>query len=452
MAKNKKKEIKELESSLEQKGIHLVNFARESQAPIVSERIQKQKEWVFFGEDNLFPNELIRLKDNSALHSAILDTKIKMIAGEGLRFEGDGAEQAEEFFKEAVLDQNDFLYRLASDTALFDSFYLNVQFNKGKEIGTVRHLDYSYMRASKMTAEKRWVDSYWFTTRWDMATTKRSWSNDDLIYKPIEMLGFDPKMMRDSLSREHGQVMVAKRYNPGKLYYSQPTYLGAVDYIEIAGKISRFHKSQLDNGMTGNLHIHMIGDLSNKEKRLKVLQGLQDQYAGTNNAGRIFLTYSTTEAGKPTVEPINTSDVHGALSDLNERVNQEIVSGHNIPRILAGVDVNTGFGGLDMGAASDNFQVMEISPKQKMITSKLDEILRFNNIDATTSIEKLASPALMLDTEIMKLIMTKNEARDKANLEESEEDGEMLLIDIENQSTNGTGSVTDNEERQGTNE
>ncbi|RKY66119.1 MAG: hypothetical protein DRP97_08385, partial [Candidatus Latescibacterota bacterium] len=400
MGKSKKKstELKKIKKDLSKKGIEIINFTRESQAPIVSERIQKQKPFVFYGLDNLYPNDLIRMADNSALHSAILDTKAKMIAGDGIIYEGT---EGEKFLEEATAKWgglNKLIERISVDIAYFNSFYLNVQFNMGKEIDTIKHMDFSFIRSGKMDSRGE-VSEYWMSTRWDIATNKRVYTAEEEIYRPKEILGFDPKKMTDKASKRQGQLIVAKKYSPSTLYYSKPTYIGATNQIEIAAKIANFHKNQLDNGMTGNLHLHLRQDLSNEEKRIKLLKDLNEQYAGSNNAGRIFLTWGVGDANEPAVNPINTSDVHNALSDLNTRTNEDIALAHQMPRSIIGLDQNTGLGGLEIANALDMFQTIYVGPQQQLIEDTINEILRFNNINDSIKIERLRPSKLMLDEE-----------------------------------------------------
>lgn len=436
MAKSNKKE-KDLIKKLSGNGVEIINFARESVAPIISERIQKNKPFVFYGEDNLYPNEVIRMADNSALHSSILETKARMISGAGIIYEGSDTETSEaEIFLEEATEKwgglNRLIDRLATDIAYFDSFYLNVQFNVGGDIGTIRHADYSFMRSGKMD-EKGDVKEFYMSTRWDISTNKRAYSKEDEIYRPIEIPAFDKNKMNDKTSKRTGQIMVAKRYSPSTLFYSKPSYLGATNYIEIAAKIANFHKSQLDNGMTGNLWMHIPQDLSDKAKRTKMLQSINDQFSGTNNAGRILLTFGVGEANVPKMESLNTSDVHGALSELNTRTNEEIAMGHQISRSIVGLDQNTGLGGLEISNALDMFQTIYVSPAQQLIEDQLNFILKFNGINETIKIERLRPSTLVLDTELMKLSATVNEIREIANLEVFEDNdmGDKLLIEVE---------------------
>ncbi len=308
-AKNQSKTAKPAENpqTFDRQALEIISFARESVAPIVSERVQRSKPWVFWGQDNLHPNDLIRMADNSALHSAILDTKAKMIAGDGLIFESENSE-AEKFLKEATTKHGGvkrLIERLAIDLSYFTQIALNVQFNKDGKIGTIKHSDVSYLRSDKMDIDTRSVKEWWHSTRWDIATNKRQFNNEDKIYEPREILVFDERKKNDKVSKKNGQLITAKRYSPSVIYYAKPSYIGATNYIEVAAKIANFHKSQLDNGMMGNMHIHLKQDLTSPKKRIPILKDLNEQYAGTNNAGRIVLTYGVGDQNIPIVTPFN---------------------------------------------------------------------------------------------------------------------------------------------------
>lgn len=444
--KDKKSKSQQEPVNMGASAIEIVSFARESTSPIVSERIQRNKPFVFWGEDNLYPNDLIRMADNSALHSAILDTKAKMIAGNGLIFDGTGGE---DFFNKATEEfggMSNLIDRVASDVSYFSSLSLNIQYDKGDRIGTIKHADTSYLRSGKMDIDSRKVLDYWHSTRWDIATNKRVYSKEDEIYKPVQILLFDPKKKREEISLANGQLITAKRYSPSVIYYAKPAYAGATNYIEVAAKIANFHKSQLDNGMVGNMHVHIKADLREADKRKKMLQELNEQYAGTNNAGRIVLTYGVGDANIPIITPLTSSDAHEQLSTLNEKVNQEIVSGHSIPRILTQLDQKTGLGGVETAEAIDMYQTLQITPEQKLIEDTLNEILKFNKINDTVKIEQLKPSTLILSDTLMKLSTTVDELREIRSEEplEDKDKGGKLLIEIEN---DGKRSDTLNQER-----
>lgn len=434
--------------TFESAAMEIVSFARESVAPIVSERIQKTKPFVFWGSDNLYPNDLVRMSDNSALHSAILDTKSKMIAGNGIIFEKDNSE-AEKFLNEATENWGGIkktIERLAVDLSYFAEIALNVQFNEGGKIGTIKHSDISYLRSGKMDLQTRTVKEWYHSTRWDIATNKRNYSVDDEIYRPVVIPSFDEKRIREKGSRDTGQLIVAKRYSPSVIYYAKPSYIGATNYIHVAAKIANFHKSQLDNGMMGNMHIHLKQDLTNAETRRRVLKEMNEQYAGTNNAGTIILTYGLGDANIPIITPIQSNDAHTQLALLNEKVNQEIVSAHGIPRRLTQLDEKTGLGGAKTMEDVDMYQTLQISPEQKLIEDTFNQILRFNGIKEEIKIDPLKPSTLILSDTLMKLSTTVDEMRDirKEKPLEDIEKGGKLLTEVE---SNGKSGDTTNEKR-----
>tara|TARA_R100001244_G_scaffold114354_1_gene84722 strand:+ start:400 stop:1749 length:1350 start_codon:yes stop_codon:yes gene_type:complete len=447
MSKDRKKKDNS-PKTLQQAAIDIISFARESVAPIVSERIQKTKDWVFWGADNLYPNKLIHMADNSALHSAILDTKAKMIAGDGVIFEDDDGGEALDFLEEATESRgglNKLIEKLAVDVAYFTALSLNVQYNKEGKIGTMKHSDHSFIRSGKMDLKSRSVKEYYHSTRWDIATNKRTYSESDEIYRPVRILAFDSDKKQES--KTGGQLIVNKRYTPSVIYYAKPSYLGATNYIEVAAKIANFHKNQLDNGMVGNMHVHLPQDLSNAETRRKVKQDLNDQYAGTSNAGRIMLTWGIGAANKPEVTPIQATNAHEQLATLNEKSNQEIVSGHSIPRVLTQLDQKSGLGGIETIEAIDMYQTLQISPDQQLIEDTINQVLKFNDLKGRIKIENLTPSSLILSDTLMKLSTTVNEIRSLRSekpLEKNDERGDKLLIELEN---NGRGSDTTRKER-----
>ena len=442
LSRKEEKLLKELSS-----GVDMISLSAHSQAPIVSERIQDKKPWVFWGLDNLFPSKLISLSDNSALHSAILDTKAKMIAGTHLVYESENS-AAEKFFNEATEKwggTNELINRLAVDVAYFKGLTINVTYETSKKINAVRHIDFSTVRSGKINTDNGLVENFYYSTRWDIATRKTVYSPKDEIYRPKKLVAFDPSTFNSPDSKKGGQLIFSKAYSPSNSYYPKPSYIGGLSYIDIAAKIATFHKSQLDNGMTGNIHIHIPRDLSNKETRLKVLKGLKDNYAGVQNTGRILLTYGTGDANKPDVTPISNNGVHEALSSLNEKSNQEIVSSHAIPRQLAQLDLGTGFGGLELAQSMAQFQTMSISPSQGMIEDKLNAILKHNGIKEKVMIGRLEPSSPVLSEALIKVSHTIDEIREM-NKKQPLTD-EVKGSEIPETKSNGSSSDTDRTER-----
>ena len=408
--------------------IFFVNLTTKSVTPDVDIRKNKKKDYIYFGKDNLFPNYLIDLADNCSIHRALIETKTKFIAGEGFYFEGDDNQiaQAERFLE--GLDK-DFLRRTAIDMAYFNGFYWQSKFERSGNVAYLRNVDFSYVRSGKMN-ENGEVDKYYFSPDWKFATKRNSFKPEDEIYKPKPIASWQSSDRM--LVRERGELVNGMCYSPGKLFYAEPSYLGALNYIEISNQIAEFHKNNLDNGMVGSMHIHLFEDLSDSEKRRKVEKGISQKFVGSENAGKVVVTWSTNPDMKTLVESIPVNDSHEMFTLLNGKVSEEIVMAHRTPMALAGIKVATGLQSDEALTRSnmEYYQNTVIRPSQRVIEESLDRVLERNGIKVKTVIKPLRPIDILGSEELMSQVMTINEIRTKVlGIDILEEGGDSFLND-----------------------
>ena len=98
----------------------------------------KNKEYVYYGDKNLFTQKLIELYDNSAMHhtaiqaikDGIIGNGIKLIGGEYINSKG---ETIDEIFEKVSLDYT-----------LYQGYSLNIIWNKeGSRIAEIYHLPFA---------------------------------------------------------------------------------------------------------------------------------------------------------------------------------------------------------------------------------------------------------------------------------------------------------------------
>lgn len=388
---------------------------------------RKDFPFIFFGEKNQFPQQLIALADNSTIHNALLETTTRWIAGDGLIIE-EGNISEKQLYK--LFNQKDYLYRLAKDMAMFGGFYKQVIWNNGGQIAELNHLDFSTIRTGKIDIQTKKINEFFYSPDWNISTWKRDYSGDNEIYKPSSIPAFNPKTFRKD--RQFGQLIQIKNYKAGKnnLYYAEPVYLAALNYIDIASKVSELHKANIDNGMMPSYHIHLYEDLSDPEKRRRVEKGIQDKFSGASNAGKFIVTWSTDIEVTPKVIPLQINNLPEMFGLLSEKVNDEIISAHRVPPFLANIRIKTGFtdAGNAMREAIENFQNTVILPYQRMITDSLEYLLSFNGIEAKLSISNLSPISMVGDVSLIGKTVTINEYRTQIlGLEEI--DGGNKLID-----------------------
>ena len=412
--------------------IFFVNLTTKSVTPDVDIRKNKKKDYIFFGKDNLFPDYLIDLADNCSIHRALLETKSKFIAGEGFYFEGEDNQIAQaERFLEGL--ERDFLRRTAVDMAYFNGFYWQSKFERSGNVAYLRNVDFSYIRSGKMN-ENGEVDKYYFSPDWKFATKRNSFKPEDEIYKPKPIASWQSSDRM--LVRERGELVNGMCYSPGKLFYAEPNYLGALNYIEISNQIAEFHKNNLDNGMVGSMHIHLFEDLSDGEKRRKVEKSINNKFSGSENAGKVVVTWSTNPDMKTLVESIPVNDSHEMFTLLNGKVSEEIIMAHRTPMALAGIKVATGLQSEDSLTRSnmEYYQNTVIRPSQAVIEENLDKVLERNGIIVKSKIKPLKPIDILGSEELMSRVMTINEIRTSVlGIEALEEGGDEFLNDNNNE-------------------
>ena len=179
----------------------------------------KSKDWILFGEDNLFPNHLLYLFDKSSNHNAIINGKVTYILGKGLTVNPlvNDNETANKVFKKAV-----------TDCELFGGYYLQAVWDMGGKAKWT-HMPFQYIRKDKDG------DGYWYCKNWDWMKGKKV----DPVYIPK----FDPN------NKQGAQLFEYKEYRPGCDVYPLPGYFGALNDIETDVEISKYNLSVIKNGM-----------------------------------------------------------------------------------------------------------------------------------------------------------------------------------------------------------
>ena len=128
------------------------------QLPTIQEK--KGKDWIDFGSNNLYPQLLIELYNNSAMHHTACDAKIQGIVGEGFKLFGDEfvnshGETIDELFEKIVLDQ-----------VLFGGYALNVIWSRdGQNIAEIFHLPFNNVRSGVLNNDER-VEEYYYCSDW----------------------------------------------------------------------------------------------------------------------------------------------------------------------------------------------------------------------------------------------------------------------------------------------
>ena len=348
------------------------------------------KDYIQFGDDNLYPQYLLELYNGSSINNAIIKGVSSMIYGEGL----DATDREEsDAKKESWLSLNTLLHSspkdtlkcLAFDLKLFGMCYVNTIWNRPRtKIVEIRHIPAQYIRSGKADAYGK-VNEYYYSADWE--NTRK--------HKPRFYKAFDLKDRTDA-----NQVLCIKDYSPGSYYYATPDYQGSTSYIQLDMEIAQFHLSNIKSGMFPSMAINMANGIPTIEERRTIERQINSKFAGSGNAGRILLTFNDGKDTAPEIVPINANDNSDSYQFLSQETTKKVLTGHRVTSpLLFGVKGDgSGFGN-NADELRDSYSLFTntvIKPFQNTLLSGLQPIFLVNDINLDLYFKTL-KPADFID-------------------------------------------------------
>lgn len=327
------------------------------------QEVIKNKPYVFYGDDNLFPNHLLALYQYSSINRACLNAIMYGVKGKNMIVkEGDPN-------RIAMANRTESVYQVfekcVMDRVIFGGFALNIVKSNDGDIAEFYHMDFSKLRAGKED-EFTNVGSYFYSVDWRSSTFSQN------KYKPIELEAFN--MLPDSAP---SQVMYFKTYTPGMSYYPAPDYLGGLTSIQLDIEVSNFHLNNMQNSMMPSVAVSFTNGVPSEEERDMIYRQLDAKYSSTNNAGKWFLFFSENPETAPVITPINNNASDGWYASMQPQIEQKIMTAHRIvnPMIL-GVKTAGQLGGRNEILESyDLFGEIVLKPIQEEILKAFEKVL-----------------------------------------------------------------------------
>lgn len=314
----------------------------------------RNKDYVLFGENNLYPQKLIELFQGSAIHHTAIEAKSAAIKGEGFAVYGEteingNGETLNELFAKMTLDYT-----------LFGGFALNIIWARsGERIAEMYHLPFANVRSGKMNDLDR-VEEYFYSSDW--SNTRK--------YTPTVYKSFNTQ---ENSGDDASQIYYYYEYTPGSNTYPLPDYVGAVNDIELDARISRFHNANISQGLAPSLAINFRNGIPSPDERASILRDIEETFSGEMNAGRFFLLFS--EAGKEAqIQPIAAENSDYYIT-LEERITSRLLTAHRITSpLLLGIRDGGGLGSNkdELLIAWGHFYGTVIQPSQKKLVKELN--------------------------------------------------------------------------------
>lgn len=336
--------------------IKLENFSFNKQTiTSFSEVINRNEVFVRWGEDNMFVNQLYLLNDASPIQNACVRSKVDNCFGMG--YTTDYKINTKQYI-------NDIAKAIFYEFITTGNVFLEVVWKQDRTEGIAGFylIPSRYMRVHKPTDIGEEITKYLYCKDW------ANWRKAGLI----EFHELDPK------NYTNRQIVHIKNYQSGYDYYGTPDWLSVINDVKLNHEITTFNLSNLQNGLNPSLWVHFnVPAPDSQLEQNQILQGIEDRYAGSHNAGRVIVSYGELEQ-KPDITQIQSSVEDGYFSNIFELVQKQIMSGHKIvDGSLIGLPNPGGFtsSAEQLETAYKLFMATSIRPIQTFINRELKPIL-----------------------------------------------------------------------------
>ena len=409
--------------------IRVVNMSS-YQTPSIEE--VHNKEWVSFGFNNDYFDNLIDRYVDSPTNGRCINGIIDMIYGRGLESTNSDLFPADYVRMKQLLRPRE-VKRLVNDYKLLGQGAMQITYNKAKsKILKVSHFPMETLRAEKATDGQ--IKAYYYHPSW-----KKYKSSDN------------PKRIPTFGNGNKGQVnelYVFKPYRSGFYYYATVDYQACLQYAELESEVSNYHISNIQNGLQPSLFVNFNNGVPNAETQASIEKKINQKFSGSSNTGKAIIAFNESAETKADIEAIHLPDAHAQYQFLSDEAREKIMLGHGIVSpILLGIKDNTGFGNNaeELRTASVLMDNVIIRPLQDGIIYGLTEILEFNDIHQDLYFITLQPIEFTELDNIETKIKREEETGEKLSAEEptgdfSDEEGDDLYSQLE-----GLGEVLSDE-------
>lgn len=320
-----------------------IGFSK-AETPVFKEL--RGKPWVYYGENNDYPDYLLGLYNLSSKHNAITDSKAAYVFAEGMSYDetkipSEQKAAFEKFFKAINPNEslNDLYEKIGKDMEIFNGFAVEAIPNATKTgIATFYHVDFSRVRSNESGTE------FYYCKKWYTKKDGVCYPNNKVhLEKSFKKYAAFKKMPQYT---EERYLIYFQAYRPNMDVYPLPPYIGATSAIETDIRITNFHLSNIKNGFFASKLINFNNGVPTPDQQDNLESAIKDKFTGDESAGSFVLFFNDGTEKAATVLDLTAGDLDKQFEQLRKDTDQEIFIGHRITSpMLFGVKTEGQLGG-----------------------------------------------------------------------------------------------------------
>ena len=387
--------------------------------------IQIEQKWVpfFQDSDNIYVNDLAKRARRSSTHSSIINQKITFVKGKQFTFHDmDGNviayDDLPDDFKEWIAEVNpegDSLYDVFCDWVqsyvITGNYYPHVK--KSGDFVALYSEDATTVRKSK-DKKTAYLSNFWRDIRLNTTPTHE--------YPVYEIPFYDGTMRSNYLI--HGM-----RKYPEFNFYGLPDYVGALDWIDIEYRMSKYNIDKFDNGFFPSVLIQLFGEVPDGLNAQQYVDKIKEKFTGEANNDKFLVELLDSPEQAASIKEFER-ERDGEFLELSQMAVKAIITAHRITPSLAGLETAGKLGSSQqMREEYDKFMNSVIIPDfQEPLLKCLNKIIeRETNYGIKVGILNVA-PVGNSEKVDVNGVITINEARKMLGMEELEDGRGELFV------------------------
>lgn len=319
--------------------------------PTLKEKIVSGRDYIYYGEDNKFPEYLWDLYLRSGVLQGIINGTIDFVSGNGvtsnlpvtyLNNEGDEIE--------------DIIRKLTTDYCIFGGFCFQVIKDFNGTIKELYWLDIQNVRIDK-NGEKAYYSEKW----------------NQYGAKSVEYELWDPK-------KKQSNFIVYFKGHISRGVYPIPRYVSALAAIETSTEIGKFHLNNILNNLTASAIINFNNGEPTEEEKKRIEKRLNEKFSGAGNAGKNMIVFNNNKESAVTVERLSEDNFDKKFETLAKSTKEEIfIANRAYPILFGAQDESKGFSKSEFLEVFELYSKVVVSPIQNDIKRVFDKLFNTNN-------------------------------------------------------------------------
>ena len=313
--------------------------------PDISEKKVTGKDYVFYGDDNAFPQYLWNLYLNSPITSGIINGTIDFVSGNEVTWtKGEVINKDNETI-------TDLVRKISTDYMIYGGYAIQVLRNHLGEISELYWLDLQDIRVNEDETK------IYYCKQWNKYGSKA-----------VTYERFDPnKKQSNSIYYYKGHL--------SRGVYPVPTYKGALAAIETSTEIGKFHLNNILNNLTSSAIINFNNGVPTKEEQKEIERKVRDKFTGADNAGKFIVTFNDNKESATTIERLGEDKMDEKFQTLAKSTEQSIFIAFRAYPELFGM--STEGNGFSLAEYEESFKLYNksvVQPMQKTIVRSFETI------------------------------------------------------------------------------